>query len=285
MSVGDKPKNVTSSLSSYVVCCYVDILGDRVKHLDLETNPDRETLIRNWKRDRSEMLKYKIEGKGFDGKTWSFSDSFIYLSHLPFRDRKRFYKEMFRSTIVHCSVLTLKMMLSNIFLRGGISQGVAYVDDDHLIGKPLVDAYIVESKIANYPVIALSKRSEMFICYRKLNSEFGRQCHYRLALAPLASGNGDKKGEGQMVLVNPFSNLVISDYVDNFGAASEDALRNRIVAKIAGRLHRFQYDEKIYPKYAFLRDLWNYSQDIKWKIPVSPSDSVTIISPIDSLMK
>ncbi|KQA95713.1 hypothetical protein CGT92_18800 [Vibrio metoecus] len=44
-----------------------------------------------------------------------------------------------------------------VFLRGGVSNKYCYVKDNFAVGEGLIDSYLVESKVAKYPRIALSK--------------------------------------------------------------------------------------------------------------------------------
>ncbi|WP_323897864.1 hypothetical protein [Aeromonas allosaccharophila] len=44
-----------------------------------------------------------------------------------------------------------------VFLRGGVSNKYCYVKDNFAVGEGLIDSYLVESKIARYPRIALSQ--------------------------------------------------------------------------------------------------------------------------------
>ena len=48
------------------------------------------------------------------------------------------------------------LMKYNLLSRGGIARGKLYYDDMCILGKGLVDAYYLESKVANYPRIVLS---------------------------------------------------------------------------------------------------------------------------------
>ncbi|HFQ4901516.1 TPA: hypothetical protein ACGU4U_003527 [Vibrio vulnificus] len=44
-----------------------------------------------------------------------------------------------------------------VFLRGGVSNKYCYLKDNFAVGEGLIDSYLVESKIAKYPRIALSE--------------------------------------------------------------------------------------------------------------------------------
>ncbi len=63
----------------------------------------------------------------------------------------------------HVGLLQLKMARSGFFIRGGISIGELYIDDDIVFGDGLIAAYRIENQLARDPRIVLGESTKKYI--------------------------------------------------------------------------------------------------------------------------
>ena len=94
-------------------------------------------------------------------KCVTFSDNVaiaLELSSLTDRD------EAIRSFIKYLSVFQGAALKNHLYFRGGIAMGKLYMDSktNFVWGKALVDAHLLEEKVAIYPRIVLSRQFEEF---------------------------------------------------------------------------------------------------------------------------
>lgn len=95
------------------------------------------------------------------GVKWSlkaFSDNFI-LSH-PFYKGGEFD---LNHTLYDISHFQRDLANQGLFLRGAVSIGEMHVSDDLIWGKPLLEAYHAECKLAVYPCIILAESTMQYI--------------------------------------------------------------------------------------------------------------------------
>lgn len=97
--------------------------------------------------------KYAFWYKEFQVK--SFSDCFCFSIPLEFDDGEKDYKQNFVSFYVWIEAFCNTLLKNGFLCRGGITQGWHYYDDKIIFSKALVDAYLLESKNANYPLIMI----------------------------------------------------------------------------------------------------------------------------------
>lgn len=64
----------------------------------------------------------------------------------------------FKDVAFITSIYQEELLRYNIFCRGGISIGDAYLDDTFVFGRALSEAYLLESKTAIYPRVIISKK-------------------------------------------------------------------------------------------------------------------------------
>lgn len=85
----------------------------------------------------------------------SFSDCFCFSIPLVFNEGEKDYNQNFVSFYVWIEVFCNTLLKNGFLCRGGITQGWHYYDDKIIFSKALVDAYQLESKKANHPLILL----------------------------------------------------------------------------------------------------------------------------------
>lgn len=96
---------------------------------------------------------YAFWYKEFEVK--SFSDCFCFSIPLEFEDGEKDYKQNFVSFYVWIKVFCNTLLSKGFLCRGGITQGWHYYDDKIIFSQALVEAYELESKKANHPLILI----------------------------------------------------------------------------------------------------------------------------------
>lgn len=148
-------KNINNKEIEYnqYVVSYIDLLGvkDALQYDD-GVSLNRMNLLYN------RLLCYiNPENKDFfkldNVKIKIFSDNIIIASEVKDNFQSAF-KKVFRLT----KILQGDALIQNGWLlRGGISVGKLYIDDVFTMGKGIIAAYDLESKIANYPRVIIDK--------------------------------------------------------------------------------------------------------------------------------
>lgn len=130
------------------ITAFIDILGFKELILDLEKRPDLHKQIHR-------ALEYLKHYKNIAGdetttlrdlKISMFSDSLAVSAPC----------DKFLDVIWACGWLSAQLLYIGILTRGGIAKGNMVHQDDFLYGRGLIDAYEIESKVANYPRIVLA---------------------------------------------------------------------------------------------------------------------------------
>lgn len=91
-------------------------------------------------------------------KVKSFSDCFCFSIPLQFDNGEKDYKQNFVAFYTWIKVFYNELLDHGFLCRGGISQGWHYSDDNIIFSKALIDAYLIESKQANHPMIMIDKK-------------------------------------------------------------------------------------------------------------------------------
>jgi hypothetical protein len=107
-------------------------------------------------RKKAQDHPYAFWYKNFQVK--SFSDCFCFSIPLEFDQGEKDYKQNFVSFYVWLEVFCNTLLKNGFLCRGGITQGWHYYDDRIIFSKALVDAYLLESKQANHPMIMLHQQ-------------------------------------------------------------------------------------------------------------------------------
>jgi hypothetical protein len=143
------------------VVAFVDILGFKNLIANTSQNDDeaRKLLsvlkyIENVKieNDKGYFADYDFREKDFGKEVSVFSDSIV-ISY-PLTKKGALFL-----LLMDLIYLQIDMMLNGIFIRGGISCGQLYHDDNVLFGPAMVNAYKLESEDAKYPRIILERET------------------------------------------------------------------------------------------------------------------------------
>lgn len=143
---------------------FVDVLGftDMIEQ-DNGTGKYLE-IVKNAIHKGTKQLQERKEGSRdnpykfwFDEfKVKSFSDCFCFSIPLEFERREKDYKQNLVAFYVWLKVFYNELLNQGFLCRGGITQGWHYAGEDIIFSKALVDAYLIESKKANHPIIMIS---------------------------------------------------------------------------------------------------------------------------------
>ncbi|RJQ62608.1 MAG: hypothetical protein C4517_06330 [Stygiobacter sp.] len=135
------------------IISYFDILGFK----DIIETRKPKDILNILKRFRYMATPDKELSKDLEQNFFNFSDCAVRTTKVLSRvNSKRPVGILFYELL---DVLHIQMELVNlgIFLRGGITLGEVYAEDGFIFGPGLVDAYVLENKIAKSPRIILQK--------------------------------------------------------------------------------------------------------------------------------
>lgn len=133
-------------------CAFLDVLGLSERIRASYESKAGDKLLQEFHaifKKRISQLKLDIGGSLLYFK--SFSDN-VLLAHPQFsRDMESEFGFILRSI----SEYQFEMALRGFFIRGGLSVGPLFVDDNSVYGEALINAYHLESKVAVSPIVVL----------------------------------------------------------------------------------------------------------------------------------
>ncbi len=146
------------------VAAYLDILGysDYIAGVFEEGRAENELVrLRSALDVAYEHLKEQSNKQHFNGKldfqVRSFTDNLLIGYPIPEHGDALGILIM----VVHCvGYLQMELARGGYFVRGAISVGALYVDDDIIFGPALMEAYRAEQKLAVYPRVILCDSAE-----------------------------------------------------------------------------------------------------------------------------
>lgn len=298
------------------VVCFADVLGftDRVK--DAYKNDKESILLEEFDKAISSTYPYlqeKVQDFCETQMSWvfkAFSDSIVIGFPIENADKEFPVKssgEAELSQIFHMlSVFQLTMIQHGFFMRGGISIGKLYMDDETVFGHAFLRAYETESREAIYPRLVLDslrrkeppeksylrKRFEVTAPseesskwqdpsaagYVKLHlssySERSWSSHYKHVLE-----DGDKQ-----LFLNYLGLITAEHHCDESESSAfllpehEQALIKH-KDEVEVRLEEFSRDSNIWNKYAWVARYHNYFCDQHSSIPASYKIDASRLSP------
>lgn len=138
-------------------CAFLDVLGfsERMR-ASYKNNKTANKLLRQFHSIFDGQIK-RLKSEVDDSLLYfkSFSDN-VLLAH------PRFSEDMeseFGFILWSISRYQFEMALQGFFIRGGLSVGPLFVDENSVYGEALLEAYEIESKIAVNPIIVLCKNT------------------------------------------------------------------------------------------------------------------------------
>jgi hypothetical protein len=141
------------------IVCFMDILGfsEQINEYDSDlTSTLLQDIHESFSIAKNKLLEHKFQQNNEaikHLKYHTFSDN-ICIS-IPYFDNENDFLTNFNLLSVYVRGFQLIMMTKGIFMRGGISIGSYYSDNNIIFSKGLVNAYHLESKKANYPRVII----------------------------------------------------------------------------------------------------------------------------------
>lgn len=145
--------------------------GDGAQLLLIKNAITKATELLNSRKNESDNI-YNFWYKEFIVK--SFSDCFCFSVPLEFDSGSKDYEQNFIAFYSWLMVFYNELFKLGYLCRGGITQGWHYVDKDMIFSKGLVEAYILESKKAIYPMIMVSDILIKKIKSSNLNEKYNK---------------------------------------------------------------------------------------------------------------
>ena len=232
------------SIYEYRILAFVDILGFKNMIQQSTCNFLEQKRILNAMKI---IHSYKeLNDSGFDGEglrkygvqVTTFSDSAIISYPISF-DGGLFH--------VLIDLIHLQIDLSNlgIFIRGGVSIGLAHHDEYNAFGPAMNDAYMLESKEAKFPRIILTSQT----LSSGVAASKNHQNPFDISLLHSIIKQ-DKDGFYYLDYLRQFQELDHPEY-DYY------IWLTRIRDHLIYNLNLYYSDDKIYHKYLWMLDYWN----------------------------
>lgn len=136
------------------VVCTIDILGFSQMIVDSCRNGYGDDLLKEINFIINKNKQCIIKNKYSQGKTKIYTDNMII--GYPIKDDG---EEELNEILDNVSEYQFNLALEGFFVRGGISVGEFYINEDIVFGSALLDAHHVESNLACYPRIVLDDKT------------------------------------------------------------------------------------------------------------------------------
>lgn len=136
------------------VVCTVDILGFSQMIVDSCKNKYGDDLLKDINFLINKNKQCIIKNKYSQGKIKIYTDNMIV--GYPIKDDG---EEELNEILDNVSEYQFNLALEGLFVRGGISVGEFYINEDIVFGPALLDAHYVESNLACYPRIVLDDKT------------------------------------------------------------------------------------------------------------------------------
>lgn len=267
------------------IICFMDILGfsELINEYDTDIT---STVLQDIQESFALAKNQLLENKSLANtealrhlKYQTFSDN-ICIS-IPYFDNENDFLTNFNILSVYVRAFQLIMMSKGIYMRGGISTGSYYADNNIIFSKGLVNAYYLESKKAIYPrVIIDNKIIQKILLYNHLNirnygldhsiifdwentaflKPFGLHESFTKQLESTLNDLDFGEGDNISMLMNSLTKSVsdMSIYYSKTISEQEESGLIAIKNNIFENIHRHNSNENILSKYLWLLEF------IKW---------------------
>jgi len=145
-------KSYTTALISFI-----DILGFREIVASKECNDISKALESMRQFSQTERNSIDEENDPTDAKVIQFSDSIIRIRPLDTITTEESRYGVLFNELMDIGMMQGDLANHNIYIRGGITVGQIFQDEQNIFGPGFVRAYDLESKIANYPRIVIDR--------------------------------------------------------------------------------------------------------------------------------
>lgn len=236
------PSDTSQDTSTYqeyadVYFAFIDVLGFSKTFEDNRENPTTEfaqkfrKTFEYYTRLMGEMQSMNTQNLLGTGQT---SDSLYFYTNRP---------DFLLDFIKVFNHYSLFAMSQNIFFRGGISKGKLFVEKPHhYYGDCVIKSYLLESKIAKLPRVMIDQATYDDLCkIENMDSLIVSDIKQdRFYIKPFIYRTSQAICSDYPCLKNVLLDLSAEDWI-------------RIGVHIDKGIEQFEFDEKNYPKYCFLK--------------------------------
>lgn len=226
-------------------CAFLDLLGFSARTRASYKNNSGNQLLQDFHKIFSNQI-VRMKGQTKESLLYfkSFSDN-VLLAH------PQISKDMeseFAFILWSIQEYQFAMALKGFFIRGGLSVGQLFVDDDNVYGEALIDAYELESKIAINPMVVL--------CDNTMKLVDNHLTYYNGGWAPQLNDvlvNSDGR-----YFINYLSECVL-DTEEGYNLDIESLAIHR--DRITDALSEYSSKPTVFSKFTWLSDYHNYFCD------------------------
>lgn len=239
-----------------IVVIFIDILGSKEMTAfsqKYEIHKLFHSSVReSQNRQGSEHLSHVV----YDRKLFSFSDcayiTYFYKDNIP--EERKDDRSLLQVALYNTSILITKIASHGYLVRGGVSFGDAFVDEDGCFGPAVEEAYLLESKYADYPRILLSEMAG------RLQYDYETEIQSSPGVAKFNGMIRDRVArivncDGEHFYLNVFYHLEMEgglNYDEN--EITLESIKSLLKRKISADLIRFKNDSKITTKLKWFED-------------------------------
>ncbi|NQT77614.1 MAG: hypothetical protein HQ565_07865 [Bacteroidetes bacterium] len=270
------------------IICFLDILGfrDFVRVYEADSSSTfLQDIQESFKLTQDHLLNKSAITQNIDTELikhieyQTFSDN-VCIS-IPYFDNERDFLSNFNILITFARGFQLIMMSKGFFIRGGVSIGSYYADDNIIFSKGLINAYDLERLKAIYPRIVIDKlimnkfwdydpeTIESFGLYQAIIFDWEDQAFLnpiRLmesSLQQINAINLDDDDSGEDSILSSLTNMVKDLTINTFKtvAAGEEETINEIKRHLQNYLDIYRENEHIYAKYLWFKELINWIEN------------------------
>lgn len=141
-------------------CAFLDVLGFSARIRESYAQENGDSLLQEFHSTFAEVTS-TLRDQAKESRLYykSFSDNVLLAipSHSPDMESES------GNILLATSEYQFRMALKGFFVRGGISVGELFIDENSVYGGALIDAYELESKIAVNPIVVLCRDTEKLV--------------------------------------------------------------------------------------------------------------------------
>ena len=211
-------------------------------------------LLEQRKVENGEMYSFWFE----EFSVKSFSDCFCFSIPLEFKSGSKDYKQNLVAFYAWVHVFYNEMLNLGFLCRGGIAQGWHYHDDKLIFSKALIDAYLVESKKATYPIVMIDENFLKILINKGIKTEG----YYEYMFAHDNSGRN---------FLHPFNYAIVDELFFGSGSAeninSQIHYRDQLLKKYVEILDKKiseNFGKSQVDKYQWLKEFVGYTLENKY---------------------
>lgn len=229
--------------------CFIDILGFSNMITNEFGKGKGEELFENFYSIITDIYKWMKETNKINGEIKIFTDNIVLGK--PIRDDGESELGSIFTTI---SAYQLQLALEGMFVRGGITTGLHYMDDDIVFGPALIEAYNLESKEANVPRVILSESAvELVHDHVKYYSKDFESPQERDLLID-SDGNW---------FINYLEASIIDYSEESYVEAIECLKKHKMI--VENKLDCYKNNSKIFSKFLWVANYHNYFCSYRFK--------------------